>query len=115
MSSNYPPGVTGHEPQIAGDEEIVERRDCDEEVPWVRADPIRSRAIGLIAAARREPLTSALMTGLQALDQALDDDHVRLAPCDWSGEVTIRVDRGGTGYWICRGCGIEHTEDLTGA
>jgi hypothetical protein len=112
--SNYPPGVTGHEPAIAGYPERTETVECH------RSDAAalyRHEVIDLIDGhlqRGRERMArgrfEANIDHLQQLRDALDDLSDAEAECEWEGEVEGWVD----GYdfeWTCPQCGSEHTEE----
>lgn len=98
MGWNYPPGVTGYEPEIAGYEEVNLIVDCDNEaLETVSRDDVLSMVwdfedIGAIPAEQIERL------------------HTYYVPCEYSGYVTGYIVGAGV-EWDCPRCGKTHTEE----
>lgn len=123
MSSNYPPGVTGREPQIAGYPEIERELTCDgEDVEVTIVDHRHLHEVGVIARGLREFTREldglTMMETKRRLRQMADllEYHVRdsytttLEHCPFSDELTWTID----GFELsaeCPVCGKTTTED----
>lgn len=125
MSSNYPPGVTGHEIEIAGAywEDTAERtcgmRDADITVISnrlaVAVDQMRTAHF-----ARHEQGESAEKAYQQALHRVVSEAvlynrdvcTISVEECPFEGEVWVTQNyRGGVLHWECPLCKTEHEED----
>lgn len=97
MGWNYPPGVTGYEPEIAGYEEVELVVDCDNEKMEVinRVD-----ALTLVRAFAYKAVT---------LTEDIERLHTYYIPCEYSGYVTGYIVGDGV-EWDCPRCGETHTE-----
>ena len=111
--SNYPPGVTGRELEIAGPswEGHVDRA-CDE--PDVQIRMVTAEVASLIEkwlnvrGADSEPMAKERM--LRALMQAQDPWEITMENCPFESEVEAWAHRGML-HWTCPLCGTEHEED----
>ena len=124
--SNYPAGVTGHEPQIAGYATGEASVDCETEN--VRGVPLAlvtdfldqfertfTAPGGGLYSDRPEHLVRddaarfrvLLNAAREALRQA-EGEHVE---CLFSGEVEADVEYG-TRYWTCPWCDTEHQDNI---
>lgn len=105
--TNYPPGVTGNEPEIAGYPERTEKVECRSTTTAY----YRREVLDLIEDVRRTCATTdqigVVAQMREGLDRLTDTDEI---DCDWSGEIEGWVD----GYdfvWDCPRCGDEQRED----
>lgn len=114
--SNYPPGVTGNEPAIAGHPEGNYRvSECKGYMPESsRAVPehIISEILTLQEAIGRnepvQPRLERLRLEMLAMPQAVDVE------CNYEGDVDAYFSGGPsayTVYWTCPRCGSEQEED----
>ena len=130
MSSNYPPGVTGREPAIAGAVDIEFQGLCQADaidvLPWqqvltgltaLRAGlehPLQRRSQirgAVVTETRQEQIQRALGTVIAM--QAVLEETVRTAntDCGYDGPVEGQV-RHGEIAWTCPRCGSENTQPL---
>lgn len=122
MSSNYPPGVTGREYEIAGGDFYTVERTCEnEEATLLVADADIKEAIldVLIDLARIEERLNLADQGdllmrvqlvsrkVQRLENRLTEHEL---PCPFEGKVELEVYRT-QGWWDCPTCGT-HTEEV---
>ena len=116
--SNYPPSVTGLEPQITGGCEgaWIEERTCDSEVPFVHRYQIQT----LLTAVKVRQMTglhpearlAGVLQDLQQFEKDVDPG-VHYAVCGFQGEVEVTlVGRNGPESWTCPWCGTEHENEL---
>lgn len=100
--SNYPPGVTGFEPEIAGYDEFEQSLDCGAEWEGEFMAPegvvLVSSALLVEDSSRRDELLRS------ALGMIVDVS----IPCEWSGVATVYWS-GGQGTWECPRCGKSDT------
>lgn len=117
--SNYPPGVTGREWQIAGpDYEGPMMRRCEaDDVRWVAAVVVTSRMqeIQRLTEMRKDALRpdyfdTEIARQVAALLEP-PDEQVTEGPCEWEGEVDVQV-YGTTATWDCPRCGTTHEDEL---
>lgn len=104
MSSNYPPGVTGNEPEIAGYPEREAERECGATAAFVpREQLIALRSLDrTVSTAIRQQVRRVL---------AWADEYEQEHDCAYSGPVTL-FDAGlGVATWTCPACGAEHEEE----
>ena len=113
--SNYPPGVTGNEPQIRGwDDEIDETVECGKggyvKVFTADADREIKRIKALLAeiaeGAKPASLAATLVVNLDYLVK-YHIEGVEVEDCPFTGDVTVCWS-GKRGYWTCPLCGSEH-------
>lgn len=131
MSGNYPPGVSGNEPQIAGYDEAVMTMTCSEvglclypktlvddlldEVSQVFTVPRTVRSEGQRGwrpendAERLVRAQNRLLKVREELDTAVRYDED--AMCGFSGQVDVQINRTVV-TWTCPWCGAEHEDDL---
>lgn len=108
--TNYPPGVTGNEPQIAGyPDPGTDVRECQADA----ATMTRYSVLEAIRDAWRVPkqgeLTAAeALDRLQAAIDALDTDEDGV--CAFEGPVEITYAHG-VESWECPNCGHEHEDE----
>lgn len=123
--SNYPPGVTGREPQIAGYPEVERELDCDNvDVEVTIIDHHHLHEIGTIARGMREFTREleglTMMETKRRLRQMADllEYHVRdsctttLEHCPFSDEITWTVDAAELSV-ECPVCGKQHVLDYS--
>lgn len=117
MMSNYPPGVTGHEYEIAGpDAEYDDTRECGVEgasffVAGSHVQAALSKAYALIKesddltdpAIRRDALY-AIADGLTSLER------IEGRTCPFVGPVSIEAYRH-SAWWTCPICDARHDEE----
>lgn len=113
MTSNYPPGVSGHEPQISGpDAEFDEERQCL--ARGIDVKTITDYGLGQIEQAildlhgqepNRMAVTARLYSALGDVEHAVVDET-----CPFSGVVTVTA-YGGSLTWVCPLCRREHEEE----
>ena len=115
MGWNYPPGVTGYEPEIAGYEEVELIVDCDNEKMEVinRVDALTLvRAFAYKAVTLTEDierLHTYYMYKAVTLTEDIERLHTYYIPCEYSGYVTGYIVGDGV-EWDCPRCGETHTE-----
>ena len=123
--SNYPPGVTGNEPEIAGYDEGVRHVECDEEATAVYAHEVKSlvseAAFRLEIAARSASegvLAESLPVVVERIARQMRSDVLALAEaeetveCGFVGEVDVVYGADRTAFaWDCPRCGYEHEEE----
>ena len=126
MSSNYPPGVTGREPQIAGpDAEREEEHTCGAKDIELRN--INQQAIDSLMTARAKLVALTQYSFPGDIPQLSPKEKRQIAvdvyrllnqvgygisdgatvDCPFTGDVTVEYI-GGTGWWECPLCGTEH-------
>lgn len=135
--SNYPPGVTGNERQIAGPRAIQTTRKCDAKdirratMSWEAEGALQTlrgslgRMTNVIAQARNHDRTNPdfdklleLMTELAGNHYAILNASLRGAQffsmdeCPFDGEIEVEYEHGYF-YWECPVCGKEHEEEDT--
>lgn len=113
--SNYPPGVTGNEPQIAGYPEGSRAVICAADDPYV------------VHLERAGDDIYSLVKDVLSTDQGLTASDIRrkidalaatwrregaVAPCTWEG-VVDGVYSQGAFLWTCPNCGTEQEEDVS--
>ena len=126
MSSNYPPGVTGREPQIAGPFfEGLADMECEEhDVELHIIDPrlryaLEQRRITLDMMRKGEPLQRwnwdldrADRTIAELVGRGQIYDTVTVPQCPFEGEVeVIRHRENSPLEWVCPVCDTEHEEE----
>lgn len=122
MFSNYPPGVTGNEFEIAGpDYEETEEVECQESAEMVPALVIKGLAA--YAAVLKERLARAILerdefeilavTRLLILHiegaASLADSSKEEGVCGYAGPADVQGYRNQR-WWTCPACGAEHEE-----
>lgn len=116
--NNYPPGVTGNEPQIRGwDDEQDEERECGRPTSLRVFTASAAREVERIKvllaeiAAGQKPasLADTLVGNLDYLVRFRVED-AEIDACPFVGEVTI-LWSGSTGYWDCPVCDSRHEEE----
>jgi hypothetical protein len=122
MGSNYPPGVTGREYQIAGpDYERTVKRACrasDVEITLPNDDVpgLAHLALGILDGKiliRRgaDPVARA-KTRLQEIISAYENgSKIDVAECPFDGEVDVQGFQG-VETWTCPLCGTDHEDDI---
>jgi len=113
--SNYPPGVTGNEPQIAGYPEFDQNVDCQAEgVTVVTMSPeAYKRAAALVDEVMRSARQGLLVpsgTAFRLQNEIADGEEVDLVSCPFEGDVTSWVDQGIV-FWECPLCRTVHEAD----
>ena len=106
--SNYPPGVTGSEYEIAGPSwEGEVNRECGRQADL---SPVTTTLRDAIIDVVREKVP--IEKGRRALQSALDEamDYSDQRECPFDGEVYAWA-YGGVLHWTCPVCGYEHEED----
>ena len=115
MLSNYPPGVTGHELEIAGpDWEQDLERTCGVENVELHVfalddmKAIRATAMATGAQGKGKQRDADVMqrTLRRALSRVLDIT----VTCPFDGEITVWSYHG-VSHWTCPMCGHEHSEN----
>lgn len=138
--SNYPPGVTGFEPQIAGYPERVRHVTCDrQDAEWMSAAAVHrlvasvrrrsndtdARVSELLDAARDtrdrgeaesyrrvDSLRAAERHFVRSAVALIDGVEVVDRPCTFDGRVDGYVDPVGRSFsWTCPECGTEHEDE----
>lgn len=123
--SNYPPGVSGNEFQIAGYPERTTKKVCGAEgVPLNIADPwVSARATELLneidfdAVKGRDYSTKVILSNHRArniyhlLLAAADQTFYAEGDCPFEGDIDTQYDYNYE-WWSCPICGTEH-EDST--
>ena len=106
MLSNYPPGVTGLEPQIAGPiRSVVLEQTCD-------ADPV----ITVPAELAQEILDAVVeanagkKVNTDGLAILLRQAYNKAGACSWHGEVDVDIYSDGVYVWTCPACQTIHDE-----
>lgn len=122
--SNYPPGVTGNEYQIAGpDYEETQTKTCDQEVDVIPR-PVFD-ALASTITTHLNALTNAINArNIDAVERAADmlkiyaasavetaDEATSLGDCNWQGSALVE-GYNGSELWQCDGCGHEHEYDV---
>lgn len=116
--SNYPPGVSGMEPEIAGLPEFELARTCDNESAlYVPAKTVTDQIYWLsqeIAKLNRNDLVRPGMfdrvtSMLEELIVATTRDGAEFA-CEWDDKVDVEYSNGMV-FWVCPRCGMEHEDD----
>lgn len=123
--SNYPPGVTGHEPQIAGYNSHDVSVEClSEDVSGVPTALVMSLLADIAQALTapgglyldrpdhlvRDDVARARQRIENARDalKAADGEHVE---CGFEGDVEAVIEYG-TLYWTCPWCGTAHEDNI---
>lgn len=96
--SNYPDGVTGNEPQIAGYLEISEDVECEEEVLF-----LTPYQVGEILSEHGEWAVAEAVGYLS--------EQVKQEECGYFGTVDGHVVNG-LFVWVCPRCGYEQQTEL---
>lgn len=116
MSGNYPPGVTGNEPQIRGPlSEFTVHRYCDQDsvayVPAFVVAEVLEQFSGALAQSQSGGLTEIAQERFLAGARDRLELHVAEFACDWEGDVDVQLWDGGIINWTCPRCGSEHEDD----
>lgn len=114
--SNYPPGVTGNEPEIAGYAEGTERvESCEcmidaERIHFAIDWPTRRDLLRVVPGRNAIDVVTQIDEGMHALTVTGMDE----IECPFrGGDVDGQYDDGGAlFYWVCPLCGGENTNDL---
>lgn len=106
MSSNYPPGVTGNEPEIAGYPTSASIRECQAEAATLTRYSVLDvvRSVDLSDPSRARDLLKAAIDALPT-----DEDGV----CMYEGPVEVE-HVGDIDFWECPNCGAEHEDEADG-
>lgn len=113
--SNYPPGVTGNEYEIAGpDYERDEERECTMQDAVIRVVNHESYDVYVAQIERmlvtdETPDPAALLRYLQGVKDSVMKLDVEY--CPFEGYVTVQ-GYGGMEWWDCPVCGHRHEEDM---
>lgn len=112
MLSNYPPGVSGHEPQIVGHEEITLSVTCGETIDTV----LSAAALALVTAAHRavhaaNAEADTMIGAVRRLRDGMRDLSTITTTCPFDGEVVAEQD-GYVARWTCPLCDAEHEVEL---
>lgn len=111
MPSNYPPGVTGNEPQIRGMNEVVLERKCNQEAEFnAVGEGVYQEMVYLVRhSGSGDSLTrdKAVLRFNKLITEAPRVD----VECPFEGKVDAQVDEG-TAFWECPVCMYEHEEEL---
>jgi hypothetical protein len=97
--SNYPPGVTGNEPEIAGYVERTMTVRCEEDTMAL----VPLRMIG-------DKQEQTWWHQIIAIQRHIDDQGLA-RPCDFIGQVDVQHDRF-TYWWECPQCGFQHEGEV---
>lgn len=110
MSSNFPPGVTGFEPQIAGYPERDEVHACEAyDVKIKVSTGYAEDAIQTVINRLKAGQTTAYDERL--LQDALGDiAETEVEQCPFVGEVTVTYGEG-VETWTCPLCRTEHVDE----
>lgn len=125
MSSNYPAGVTGNEPEIAGERTIMKFVTCGEEEPqvvpsWAVKEELL--ALQLEVAQILSSKTSEALAKVDDLRQSITNkldrmyelEDVGSYDCPFAGSLEVTVVSREQGTWDCPDCGSVHdNEDIT--
>ena len=107
--SNYPPGVTGNEPEIAGYPSMTLDKQCEEDVPYIATWVVTEHLDGIAAViARSDDTIPAIIEQLGHLWEHLNKDAVDVT-CGFDGDVDAEMAYG-VAYWTCPRCGTEHED-----
>lgn len=110
--SAYPPGVTGNEPEIAGNPEVTMVMDCDSLTDLYAKQPLvdlQARAEEALAGRRSKDVEKVL----REFVEAVRNGDTQADCCAFSGEVEgALVDRD-TFVWTCPWCGTDHESDIS--
>jgi hypothetical protein len=119
--SNYPPGVTGNEYEIAGGNEFEEHFDCSAEIEYVTLTrkqlyKLSDYALTLFNEFKREGSISeySIETRLKKLMHELNEyyhsDELVVKDCDFSG-VVLKEEYRGTVCFECPKCETAYEKD----
>jgi hypothetical protein len=119
--SNYPPGVTGNEYEIAGGNEFEEHFDCSADIEYVLITrkelyKLSDYALTLFNDFKRNGNISeySIETYLKKLMSEINgfyhSDKITELPCDFSGEV-LKEEYRGTVYFECPECETTYEKD----
>ena len=120
--SNYPPGVTGNEYEIAGGSEFEEYFDCSAEMECVmltRAQiySLSDHALTLYNGFKREGVISEYLIStrlkqlMHDLNRHYHSDDLVVKECDFSG-VILKERYRGTVYFECPKCETSYERDV---
>ena len=119
--SNYPPGVTGNEPQIAGLNEGVEQRTCVRSGDRTLVSPYTLELRDNLIACQNDYEEGRISEGqyiirMTSIVRMIDfekrwDSIVEDHQCTFSGEVDVEFDRYLL-YWECPQCGEQYEEEI---
>ena len=107
MVTNYPPGVSGNEPEIAGYPTSERSRECQADAPTLTRYSVLEVVHNVDLVDLSDP--SRARDRLQAAIDALptDEDGV----CAFEGLVEVEHD-GNVEFWTCPNCGEGHESEL---
>jgi hypothetical protein len=114
---DYPPGITGREPEIAGYQEGTENVSCDNDSAlWYPAHVVNEMLADYMTFAAKaigNPLGIDVQgKHLKERWTALLDEHSGEFACDFEGEVDCAYTNEGLRLWTCPRCGVEHEDDM---
>jgi hypothetical protein len=112
--SNYPPGVTGNEPQIAGYPEQDMEVECGNSLGrFLGVHQVRTLLVEMQDQFRSMGVSNAgsPVAAMHEVLDALDDQEETVAACQWSGTVTAQI-ADGEAWWDCPMCGAEQSEEI---
>lgn len=107
MSNNYPDGVTGNEPEIAGYPEGSMAVTCASSADLVTLHAVKELVEDLTRRYHSNP-TLALADIADGLDNLL----VIAGDCEWEGNVEGYYADGVVFIWTCPNCGAENELEL---
>lgn len=117
--SNYPPGVTGNEYEIAGGDEFEEHFDCSAEMECVALTRkqiynLSDHALTLYNEYKKYGAIHSINAHLKQLMHELngyyDSDDLIVKNCDFSG-VVLKEEYRGTVYFECPKCETTYEKD----
>lgn len=124
MGSNYPPGVTGSEYEIAGpDYEDVEQKVCGAEGVKLITISEAGRAAAVLVGIELRRLAANLeltpesirseILRVQLAAAGIDAEEAEVERCPFEGGVDVQGYRGQK-WWTCPVCRTEHEEEADG-
>jgi hypothetical protein len=114
--SNYPPGVTGNEPQIRGLGERTTHKVCvnsDGFTATLMTTDLKDSIVRLAELLKHDVTIASLKSAANSVVffASVYEPQMDIDDCPFEGEVDTQIDQW-IEFWDCPVCGKEHQEDL---